>query len=420
MEEAMTTPTRTDSDMHRRPARRLLAAAVSLTAVALQLIAVPAAGAATKSAPSPSPGPGNSSGVTKSGRATFGIGPARHGKADRFRAYFLFGVTPGAQLTDQVVVTNYARTPLALSVYAADAFNADNGDFSLRGEGIRPRDAGAWIAVGKTHSGAVSVAPRSSVALPIRLSVPTNATPGDHAAGVIASLSTISKDKNGANVRLLQRVGVRVFIRVAGDLHPQLSVERLSAHYVDNWNPIGRGSAVVTYRVHNTGNVQLGARQQVSVHGLLGPTARVAPRAVPLLLPGGHIDYRVVVRRVVPAIWTTASVKLTPTVLPGTPETGLHSFSASTHFWAVPWIVLAILVLALAGGGWWWWRRRRESRGPAPSTPVPADRPDKQDTHLAAQHRQVNGPANNPHSNVLSRVRHQRHEVAHGRRRTGT
>ncbi len=372
----MTTPTRTRPRVDRRPSRRLPSAAVVLAAVALQLIALPgtSAAAATPSL-SPRPRADTPAGAPKSPNpATFGIGPARHGKPDPNRPYFSYLVTPGVRVTDSVIVNNYSTSALTLAVYVTDAFNAANGDFALQGQGVRPTGAGAWISVDTPHrSGVVTIPARSRAVLPVRVRIPATATPGDHAAGVIASLSTISKNSKGANVRLLQRIGTRVFIRVSGPLHPKLSIEQLSAHYRTNWNPIGRGSAVVSYRVRNTGNVILGARQQVSVHGMLGPTALISPPSVPPLLPGNQIDVRVVVGHVVPEISTTASVRLTPLVLPGDTVPGLHTWSASTHFWAVPWIVLAVLALIVAGGFWWWWRRRRHERaGSTPATPPTA------------------------------------------------
>ena len=336
----------------RQSVLRLLAVVLALQA----LLVVPSATAApTTSSRSADP-------------ATFGIGPARGGKPDPSRAYLNYVAKPGDVVRDHVIIVNFSNFPLRLQVSAADGVTSDTGDFGLAPSTARPTDAGAWITVRtRGGSGRVRVPARASVVLPVRVRIPPNAWPGDHAAGVIASYSSAGTNEQGANVRLVQRIGLRTFVRVTGPLHPGLSVERLHAHYVDNWNPLGTGRTIVTYRVTNSGNVKLGATQRVEVSGVLGTTARAVPKAIPLLLPGSHVDVRLSLPGIVPEFRMETSVHLTP-VVPGDTDTGLRIWSESTPFWAVPWIQLAILVLVLAAGGlWWWWRRRRRRTPPGPA-----------------------------------------------------
>lgn len=320
------------------------------------------AGAASRPSPTPSYDPN---------RATFGVQPSTATALDR-RPYLSYDVTPGSSLADHVAVVNYSVRPLVLKVYATDAFNDDRGGFALLQASVRPTDAGTWIALGTPGGrGAVTVPAQSRAIVPLHLIVPQGASPGDHVAGVIASLSELSKDKNGLNVLLDQRVATRVYIRVAGPLRAGLQVENLHASYRDNWNPIAAGSGVLTFRVHNVGNVKLGGLASVRVSGLLGSTVngpKLAP--IPLLLPGGHVDLRVVVPHVWPELLETATVSVRPLVLPGDADPGLHVYTASTHFWAIPWVILAIVVAA-----WlvWRWRRsrRRPARHAAPKNPEP-------------------------------------------------
>jgi hypothetical protein len=342
-------------------------AALTVVAFSAQSAVVPAATAtsgtlahASTSAVLASSAAGNPS----TNHATFGIGPARGKRPDPSRPYLNYVTKPGARLRDHVILVNFSTFPIRLDVYPTDAVVSDTGSFGLSDATARPRDAGAWITVRTPHrSGRVRVPARSSVVLPVRVHVPKKASPGDHAAGVVAAYSSTPGNRRGANVRLVQRVGTRVFIRVRGPLHPSLTVQQLGAHYVKTWNPVGTGSAVVTYRVANTGNIKLGTTQQVQIRGPFGTTGQATPRPIPLLLPGDHVDVRVVVTGVVPQVWMTASVHLTPLV-PGDTDTGLQVWSSSTHFWAVPWLLLAVLVAA-AGCVWWWWRRRH--RPPAVS-----------------------------------------------------
>jgi hypothetical protein len=61
----------------------------------------------------------------------------------------------------------------------------------------------------------------------------------------------------------------------------------------------------------------------------------------------------------------SAKVTVTPIVPQGAVETVALPVSASTNFWAVPWVLIGIVILLAAGAVWLWrWRRRiKNSRG---------------------------------------------------------
>jgi hypothetical protein len=272
-------------------------------------------------------------------------------------------------------VINSSVQQYKLAVYATDAINDDAGGLTLLPAGENPTDAGSWITLGGTAaSGFVTVEPRSFVVVPIKGVIPSNATPGDHVAGLVADLTTVSRDNN-VNVRLHQRVGLRMFVHVAGDLHPSLAIEDLAIDYRDNWNPIGAGAVTVTYRVRNTGNVVLGAKQDVAIDGLFGETAAATPPDIPLLLPGAAVDVTVPVSGVLPEFWMTGKVTLTPFAQEGAVVPDNLLASARAHFWAIPWVLLGTL-LALLGGvfGYWRWRRTHPKSTGRHSTPKNGDR----------------------------------------------
>ena len=288
-------------------------------------------------------------------RATFGIQPAT-AKGPDGRPYLLYPVAPGASVNDHVAVVNLSRTPLTLRVYATDAFNGADGAFSLLARDEKPRDAGTWLRVGTPASTLVTVRPRSFTVVPVRLSVPANASPGDHVAGIVAALSTRSDNEAGTNVELDQRVGIRSFVRVSGELRPRLSIENLRASYSGTWAPLGRGRTTIEYDVRNTGNVSLGGAQRVSAHGLVGPTFAGRDVAdLPLLVPGGSTHVIAEVPRTWPLVWMTGRVDIDPAVVVGVGSGNVPDFAATTRFWAVPWTLLALLLLAVVT--WRVWRR---------------------------------------------------------------
>lgn len=305
---------------------------------------------------------------------TFGAAPATKGKIDG-RPYFTFDASAGGGLEDHIGIINFARHAQELSVYAVDATSATDGDFVYAPKGAPRTGAGGWIAVGTPHaSGLVRVKGRSTTILPIHLQVPSNAQPGDHAAAVIVSLTSLVKGKSGERVHLEQRVATRVIVRVSGTLRPQLTIMNLKASYAGHVNPFAHGNVTVTYTVHNSGNVLLGGAQQVSVHGLFGTTtnANTVP-PVPLLLPGGSYAVRVHLSGVAPEISMTAKVRITPDGLQGDVNPGVQVVTASVHFWAIPWLLIVVILAALLAAVGEFIRRRRRSRkaGGQLGTPIP-------------------------------------------------
>jgi len=304
---------------------------------------------------------------------TFGVEPAT-AKIPDGRPFFSYGVTPGGLLMDHVAILNYSLRPLPLTVYPQDGVNTSAGGFTLKVGALKPSDAGAWISLGRSRLSVVvparksTLAPPAALILPITVRVPFTATPGDHAAGIVAVLTSIAR-RGLANVRLDQRVATRVFIRVAGTVHAQLSIENLAASYQGTLNPVGRGALIVTYRVHNTGNANLAGTQAVQVTGWFGQrvTLTSLPQ-IPLLLPGGSVNETAHVPGVFPTGPLTVEVAVVPLHLQGEVDPGLvRKVTATISVWAIPWLLIVLFLLLAALGAEYarrrWWR--------APAGPPP-------------------------------------------------
>jgi hypothetical protein len=313
-------------------------------AVALLLLA------ASLSAAAPASGSAHSD-ARRQARVTFGVEPATAATAAT-RPDFAFGATAGALLRDRVAVLNYSAQPLALQLYPTDALNTVTGGFSLLPPGARPVGVGSWITLparfATVHVPAETARRPGLVLVPFVLRVPPRATPGDHVGGVVASLRTVGHNSTGQDVVLNQRVGTRVFVRVAGALAPKVAITNLRAHYRGALSPFGHGTAVITYRVKNDGNVEYGFRSTVTVSGPFGAKRVAEPAAVPLLLPGDSVAERVRVSGVWPQILDRAMVRVQPVAAPGDTDPRLPEVSASTRFWAVPWMLLLLILLVVA------------------------------------------------------------------------
>lgn len=327
-------------------------------AASAMLVFAPVSGAdaAMRAAGKPKPGgatatsaPTGDSASSGTANATFGIGPATANGIDG-RPFLNYTTSPGARTTDHVVVQNYSTKPLTIQLYTADATAGAGGAIGFAARSQPGPDAHKWITFldGQT-SVSLQLKARERRVLPIGIAVPVNATPGDHLAGVLASFTGRVIGKSGQNVDLEQRVALRALFRVSGTIRSQMAIERLKVDYHGTLNPFGAGSATITYVVRNTGNVLLSGKQRLNVTGIFGSTgSRSKLVQLPLMLPGAAFPMRVQVARVWPQLLMHARVTVTPLGVAGASDPKLDPASASTSFWAVPWSLLALLVL-LAG-----------------------------------------------------------------------
>ncbi|MCW2527653.1 MAG: putative protein of unknown function cell surface [Pseudonocardiales bacterium] len=265
------------------------------------------------------------------------------------RNQYDLNLSPGAVAPDFVGIRNLGTTPLTLQVYASDAFTTAAGGFDLLPADRQSADAGSWVEfhpAGQAGGARITltVAPRQRIDIPFTVTVPANASPGDHAAGIVASQSTPSTDAAGRSVLVDNRVGSRVYLRVDGTLHPSLVVSNFVAGYRNTWNPLGGGSVSVSYTVRNNGNVRLSAHAVAVVSGLGGTlSARHALADIPELLPGASYTATRSINGVFPAL----KIKTGLTVQGYSTSSGVSMppAEAASSSWAMPWSVLLLVVL---------------------------------------------------------------------------
>jgi hypothetical protein len=259
------------------------------------------------------------------------------------RENYEYAIDPGGAVQDAMVVTNHADAPIELDVYAADAFTTDSGELGALTRDDESTGVGAWLAPDTDH---VSVAAGASVEVRFTVDVPAGATPGDRAGAILTSLTTAGQQ--GVDVE--RRLGIRVHLRVGGDVAPRLVVENLRVAYAGTPNPFGTGEATLSYTVRNVGNIRLGAGQVASVSGPFGWFGvRAGGLAdVPELLPGESWDVTVPIARAVPAFRLQARVTLDP-IRPDESIPALGPVEGTAAAWAVPWSPLALVVLVAVG-----------------------------------------------------------------------
>ncbi|MFG6504474.1 WxL protein peptidoglycan domain-containing protein [Microbacterium sp. P05] len=274
------------------------------------------------------------------------------------RTRFDYQVGPGQTLDDAYVITNEGTTAQTYVVFATDAFNTEDGSFALLDTGVQPTGAGSWVRFGTEASVSVTLQPAESSSVPFTVEVPADASPGDHAGGLVVSLQSPE-----GQVLVDRRLGTRLYVRVPGDLQPSLTVDGMSTSYTPSLNPLS-GETTVTFTVRNAGNVALSGQLKTEVKGLFGiGLASAVQQDVSEMLPGSTRTVTAVVPGVGQWVFLNPVVTLYPQVDPTAQNPGpLLSVSRDSILFVVPWVLLIIVLLGLAIWAWIWFSRRRDDR----------------------------------------------------------
>ncbi|MBZ4488658.1 DUF916 domain-containing protein [Microbacterium sp. cx-55] len=288
-------------------------------------------------------------------------GPCDDSGASDGRSRFTYDAVPGQQISDCYLVENTGTVSQRVTVYATDAFNTEAGDFALLDGAASPTDAGAWIAL-EDGSARMQFDLAAGDSRPVRftLTVPADAGPGDHAGGLIVSAQTPSDQ-----ILVDRRVGTRMYVRVPGELQSLLNITGMTATYTPTLNPFD-GTANVTLTVTNQGNVALAPTLVLYAKSFFGSdlTERRLEN-LDELLPGASRTVTYDLGPVGQYVYVDAAASLysrgdqtgATAAVPEAPQVDRNA-----GMWAVPWILVGILLLAALAVLIARWRRRRDDR----------------------------------------------------------
>jgi dihydroorotate dehydrogenase (fumarate) len=282
--------------------------------------------------------------------------PADGGKVDQTRSRFSYQVEPGQVINDEYLVSNSGSTPADITVYATDAYNLENGDFGLLESNLSPVDVGTWVTFdGGLQRLSLTLTPGESKVIPFTVNVPADASPGDHAGGLIISSLTDS-----GQVKLDRRIATRLYLRVKGDVAALMTVSSISAHYEPSLNPF-TGTVHITYTLTNNGNVSLGANSAASVKGIFGiPLSGVMRNDIPEMLPGTSRSMTVEVEGVGQWVYLNPTVSIAATIDEDAINPGALPGAERDVLLFVP--PFALLILAALGVGIYFFIRHRKKR----------------------------------------------------------
>lgn len=248
---------------------------------------------------------------------------------------------PGTVINDAVTLYNYGNAQLIFQIYATDAFNTPTGEIDFLPGADAPTGAGAWVALPQN---VITVNAGEQATIPITITIPDGAAPGDYTGAVLASNEAVSAGGDQV-VRLDRRTGTRLLVRVNGPLTAELAVTDISTDYSPALNPLA-GSATVTYVVENRGNTRLGGTATAAVGGPFGiGEVSAAPVEIPELLPGSSVTLTAEVDSVPALVLARTTIDVEPT----SEDIEASAVSATGSTLALPIGVLLVLVAMLFG-----------------------------------------------------------------------
>jgi dihydroorotate dehydrogenase (fumarate) len=273
------------------------------------------------------------------------------------RSRFSYTVDPGQTVTDHVKVNNPGTATEEVTVFAADAYNDDKGEFALKPTTDTSTDAASWTAFEGKPQLKITLAHGESKVVTFTVTVPKNASPGDHAAGVLASATTAGQ------VAVERRIADRMYVRVSGKLQPSLTISSFSSTYHGGINPLA-GTISVAATITNNGNVALEGVTTLTATTWFGLSiGRLNRTDLAEILPGNTATVTYEVTGVAQVGFANVKMLLQSGIGGDAPDPGpLPVFQREAFVPAVPWVVLGVIALGVAVWLLLRWRGRRNAR----------------------------------------------------------
>ncbi|MBI5467091.1 MAG: hypothetical protein HY975_02650 [Candidatus Kerfeldbacteria bacterium] len=170
---------------------------------------------------------------------------------------------PGKKIETTVKLFNEASTPVTVTVTTAN--------FGAKGETGEPdfkfdaatADLASWIKPGQSQ---LTLAAGERVTVPVTISVPANADPGGHYAGIFFGSGGSATDSG--QVAIQSKLGTLVILRVEGEIRETATVASFGTK--DKKTSYSNLPVTFEFRVSNTGNVHIRPQGTVLIKNLFG------------------------------------------------------------------------------------------------------------------------------------------------------
>ena len=180
--------------------------------------------------------------------------------------YFQLTVSPGETRELTVLIGNHGTAPVRARTYAADVYSIINGGFGARLSGEATTGATLWA---QYPTDLLSIDPGTGVRRNFTLTIPADATPGEHMTSLVVQNADPVTTGTGIAIQQVVRQAIAIAITVPGPLVPALRIGAARHSEV-------AGKSVLGVELENTGNVRLRPSAELTLTDLTGKTVSTA------------------------------------------------------------------------------------------------------------------------------------------------
>lgn len=278
---------------------------------------------------------------------------------------FDLGVNPGSTETNVIKVTNTSDGELQLETKVENIVGADDqGQVTLSPEETE-FSISSWVT---TTPSKFSLKAKETKTISFTIKVPSNAEPGGHYGSILVGTIASNDPSTGSGSAIVQRVGSLILARVAGtakesglvsnfypknlvgDYETVTSEDNSTTYYIarqerfdqeSEKHYFNKGPVAFNLTFKNNGNVHFRPSGFVTIQNIFGKKVTelaIEPRNV---FPGVERDITVIMPQI--NLWGGYY----RAQLVGVYGQGNQSLTATTTFWAFPWLAAAIIAAIL-------------------------------------------------------------------------
>lgn len=252
-------------------------------------------------------------------------------------------VEPGQTTTQQVIVANRLGRAVKFLVSVEAFTGSQDPDGSVVFSGPNsPLSATSWITPEVSE---FTLQEGERIFFNITVATPSDANPGGHYGAVFFESQPLDNGNEGANVKLITRVGSLLLINVKGPVNEQGRITQLSTNKFQTKGPVDFDLIFA-----NSGNTHQAPYGLIEVKNIFGTVVGKLPVEAWYVLPDSQRRKKVTWEKDWLWGYYTATAKITHG------RTTVSTEQATINFVVLPWRVAGLILLSLIALWWLWYK----------------------------------------------------------------
>ena len=178
------------------------------------------------------------------------------------KSWFIYNLNPGETKQDALIIKNKSDEEKIFKIYPVDATTNNIGGFALEKESDTRDAIGGWVEL---ETDRAIVSPGKSKKINFTISIPEDASVGEHAGGIIIQKELSEEQKNLKGGFIINtRLGVRIYQTVPGEIIQYVYFSNVNFQYNAELEKYE-----LEVNVRNNGNVTMNPLIRVDIHDLM-------------------------------------------------------------------------------------------------------------------------------------------------------